>query len=124
MPSASSPRFKNDAIASPTKQGMDFVGLVKHQPNLQGSRGHEFVGLGKVTIQVSTNAGGGVCDVGTECLLAKTDEKEEGRDAVLAEKKGLKEGRGTARYARGIDKLVYKLYGLTEEEIAIVEGKK
>ena len=33
---------------------------------------------GKAHIQVSTNAGGGVCDVGTECLLAKTDDREGG----------------------------------------------
>ena len=61
-----SPRFKNDAIASSAKQEMDFVGL------------------GKVNIQVSSNAGGGVCDVGTECLLAKTDKKERGYGALLA----------------------------------------
>jgi len=30
----------------------------------------------------------------------------------------------TSALERQIDKMVYKLYGLTEEEIAIVEGKR
>ena len=32
-------------------------------------------------------------------------------------------GSGTSALEQKIDEMVYKLYGLTEEEIAIVEGK-
>ena len=43
-------------------------------------------------------------------------------DKILAAKKENPQT-NTSHWEREIDKLVYELYGLTEEEIKIVEGK-
>ena len=42
-------------------------------------------------------------------------------DKILEAKK---KGENTSSYEAEIDKLVYTLYGLTDEEIAVVEGKR
>ncbi|OQW92425.1 MAG: hypothetical protein BWK78_01785 [Thiotrichaceae bacterium IS1] len=41
-------------------------------------------------------------------------------DKILAAKA---RGEETSEWERRIDELVYQLYGLTEEEIAVIEGK-
>ena len=43
-------------------------------------------------------------------------------DIILAEKKAYTTS-DTSELEHKIDQLVYKLYGLTEDEIAVVEGK-